>query len=115
MSHFLLSVFHDPGVQQSGTAYQSEEAMHEAFARVEAFNKQLIDDGQFVYACGLTPPESAQVVHPDASVTAGPAIVGDKQLGGFWVVDAPTLEAAAALAEKGAAACGQPVELRPLQ
>ncbi|WP_155861933.1 YciI family protein [Corynebacterium callunae] len=94
---------------------QSEEAMQASFAQVEAFNKKLIDDGHFVYACGLTPPESAQVVNPDATITAGPAVSGDKMLGGFWVIEASSPEVAVALAEQGAAACGQPVELRPMQ
>lgn len=48
----MISVFHDPGVQASNTAYSSEADMQEAFARVDRFNASLQANGQFVYACG---------------------------------------------------------------
>ncbi|MHA2787750.1 YciI family protein [Corynebacterium sp. S7] len=115
MSHYLLSIYHDPGVHAAGTAYQSEEEMQNAFSKVEKFNEQIIADGQFVYACGLTPPESARRVGTDGSVLPGPASPGDRQLGGFWVIDVADDETALAVAERGAAACGQQVEVRSMQ
>lgn len=48
----MISVFHDPGVQASNTAYSSEADMQEAFARVDRFNASLQANGQFVYAWG---------------------------------------------------------------
>lgn len=115
MSHFLLSIYHDPGVQASNAAYHSEEEMQAAFARVNVFNERLKADDHWVYACGLTSPESAQQVAVDGRVTLGPAVASDKQLGGFWVVDVPDNETALAVAQRGAEACGQPVEVRPMQ
>lgn len=115
MTHYLLAIYHDPGVQASNAAYHSEEEMQAAFERVNQFNERLKADGHWVYACGLTAPESAQVVGTDGAVTAGPAVAGDKQLGGFWVVDVADNETALAVAQRGAEACGQPVEVRPMQ
>ncbi|WIM67846.1 YciI family protein [Corynebacterium breve] len=115
MTHYLLAIYHDPGVQASQSAYSSEEDMQAAFARVNAFNDELKAEGNWVYACGLTAPEDAQQVTPTGELVAGPAVAGSKQLGGFWVIDAADMEAAVVVAKRGAKACGQPVEVRPMQ
>ncbi len=36
-------------------------------------------------------------------------------LGGFWIVEAPDLDAALAIAKQASVACGGPVEVRPFQ
>jgi hypothetical protein len=36
-------------------------------------------------------------------------------MGGFWVVEAPDLDAALEIARRGSAACLGPVEVRPFQ
>ncbi len=41
----------------------------------------------------------------EVTTTDGPFAGTKEQLGGFWVIDAPDLDAALALAAKGAAAC----------
>lgn len=114
MAQFLLTVFHDPGVHAAGAAYASEEDMQQAFARVAEFNSQLQASGQFVYACGLTPPESAFRISPEGTRTEGPAGSGSF-VGGFWVIEASSTSEAEHIASRGAAACGQPLEVRQLQ
>ena len=47
--------------------------------------------------------------------TDGPFAETKEQLGGFWVIRAPDLDAALAWAAKGSEACGAPVEVRPFQ
>jgi hypothetical protein len=47
--------------------------------------------------------------------TDGPFAETKEQLGGFWVIKAPDLDAALAWAAKGSEACGAPVEIRPFQ
>jgi hypothetical protein len=47
--------------------------------------------------------------------TDGPFAETKEQLGGFWVVEVPDLDAALALAAKGSKACGGAVEVRPFQ
>jgi hypothetical protein len=51
----------------------------------------------------------------DVLVTDGPYAETKEQLGGFWVVEAPDLDAALEIAKKGSAACMGAVEVRPFQ
>ncbi|GHD86724.1 MULTISPECIES: hypothetical protein [Kocuria] len=69
MARFMISVFHDPGIQSSGKACQSEDDMQRAFEAVATFNQDLQDAGQLVLAGGLTPPEATHTV--DATGAAG--------------------------------------------
>ena len=48
-------------------------------------------------------------------MTDGPYAESKEQMGGFWVIEAPDLDAALEWAKKGAAACEGPVEVRPAQ
>ena len=48
-------------------------------------------------------------------MTDGPFAETKEQLGGFWIIEAPDLDAALAWAAKGSAACMGPVEVRPFQ
>jgi hypothetical protein len=47
--------------------------------------------------------------------TDGPFAEAKEQMGGFWVISAPDLDAALKWAAEGSAACGGPVEVRPFQ
>jgi hypothetical protein len=48
-------------------------------------------------------------------ITDGPFAESKEQLGGFWILELPDLDAALAWAEKCSAACMGPVEVRPFQ
>ena len=48
-------------------------------------------------------------------MTDGPFAETKEHLGGFWVIEAPDLDAALAWAAKASAACMGPVEVRPFQ
>ena len=48
-------------------------------------------------------------------LTDGPFAESKEWLGGFWIIEAPDLDAALAWARKGSAACQGPVEVRPFQ
>ncbi|GAA2116313.1 YciI family protein [Kocuria atrinae] len=118
MAQYMISVFHEPGVQDAGTAYQDDAALQAAFAAVAEFNSGLQAAGQFVYACGLMPPESSYAVDATAAtpfVYAGPFSVSAASIGGFWIVEALDESVALDLATRASAACGQKVEVRPLQ
>jgi len=63
-------------------------------------------------------PDTATVVDATGAETVttdGPFSEAKEQIGGFWVVEAPDLDAALALAAEGSAACRGPVEVRPFQ
>ena len=71
-----------------------------------------------MFAGGLEPPSVATVVdapRAETLVTDGPYAETKEQLGGFWVVEAPDLDAALEIAKRGSAACMGPVEVRPFQ
>ena len=65
------------------------------------------------------PASSATVLRPTDGdgllVTDGPFTEAKEHIGGFWVIAAPDLDAALDWAKKAAAACGEPVEVRPFQ
>ena len=46
-------------------------------------------------------------------MTDGPYAETKEQMGGFWVVEAPDLDAALGWAAKASTACGRPIEVRP--
>ena len=71
-----------------------------------------------MFGGGLEPPSDATVVDATGSevlVTDGPYAESKEQLGGFWVVEAPDLDAALDIARRGSAACVGAVEVRPFQ
>ena len=47
--------------------------------------------------------------------TDGPYVEGKEHIGGFWIVEAPDLDAALGWARKAARATTLPIEVRPFQ
>ena len=77
-------------------------------AQVDAFNDELQAAGAWVFAGGLHPPTPATVVRSasgEVSMTDGPYAESKEQMGGFWVIEAPDLDAALEWARKGRGAC----------
>jgi hypothetical protein len=113
MTHYLLAVHHSPDAPPP-----PPEQMQTAFRQVDAFNAELKAAGAWVFAGGLHPPDIATVVRMtdgETITTDGPFAETKEQLGGFWIITAPDLDAALAWAAKGSAACMGPVEVRPFQ
>ena len=116
MAQYLLSVWHDEDF--SLDVDMTSDDMQRTFAQVDAFNQELQAAGAWVFGGGLHPAASATVVRPSgssATVTDGPFAESKEVMGGFWIVEAPDLDAALAWARKGAVACEGPVEVRPFQ
>jgi len=113
MKQYLLAVH-----SSADAALPTPEAMQRAFADVAAFNAELQASGAWVFAGGLHPAETATVVRAqngNVLVTDGPFTETKEQIGGFWVIKVPDLDAALAMATKASVACAQPVEVRPFQ
>jgi hypothetical protein len=113
MTQYMLSVHHSPD-----TPPPPPEQMQQAFRQVDAFNNQLQANGQWVFGGGLEAPDIATVVDAtegETVMTDGPFAETKEYLGGFWVIEAPDLDAALALASQASAACMGPVEVRPFQ
>jgi hypothetical protein len=74
--------------------------------------------GAWVFGGGLHTPDTATVVRSENGevlTTDGPFPESKEQLGGFWIIKTPDLDAALAWAAKAAKACQGPVEVRPFQ
>jgi len=108
----MLSVY----MQEGFDATEDEMAVIQK--DVEAVNQKLKDAGHWVFAGGLHPQETATVVREkDGQVvtTDGPFAETREFLGGFWVIQAPDLDAALGLAAEASTACKGAVEVRPFQ
>ena len=113
MTQYLLSVH-----MVEGAPDRSQAEMQRSYEAVNAFNQELMAAGEWVFAGGLLPPDSATVVRAEGGkviTTDGPFAETKEQLGGFWVIQAADLDAALAIAARGSAACAGPVEVRPFQ
>ena len=113
MTQYLLSVWMVEGWQPP-----SDDEIQKMYKDVDVFNDKLKAQGSWVFAGGLHPATTATVVRvQDGEVltTDGPFAESKEQLGGFWIVTAPDLDAALALAAEGTVACQAPVEVRPFQ
>ena len=114
MPQYLISVWHDDTYE---TDFSTPEAQRLG-AQVGAFNDDLQKAGAWVFAAGLHPASSATVVRSSAgevSMTDGPYAETKEQMGGFWVIEVPDLDAALDWAGRAAAASEGPVEVRPAQ
>jgi hypothetical protein len=113
MPQYLMSVWHDDEFVVDFTTPEAQRIG----PQVDAFNQELDRAGAWVFGAGLQPASSATVIRPGDSVsmTDGPYAETKEQMGGFWVIEAPDLNAALDWAKKAAAACEGPVELRPMQ
>jgi hypothetical protein len=113
MKQYLLSVHN-----VEGDPVPAAEDMQQMYAAVEAFNREVMDAGQWVFAGGLLPADTATVVRAQGGkvvTTDGPFAETKEQLGGFWVIKAADLDEALAIAARGSQACRGPVEVRPFQ
>jgi len=104
---YLVSVIYDT----------ADLATPEEMTAIDAFNDRLIAEGHWVFAGGLGAPSSATVIDnrgEEAMVTDRPFLESKEYLAGFWIMDAPDLDAALKLAAEGSKACNRKVEVRPL-
>jgi len=108
---YLLAVQNDESVP-----LPTGEILQASFDRVGRVNTEMESAGIWVFAGGLLPSDSSTVVRVQngtTTMTDGPFAETKEQLGGFWVIRVPDLDAALAWAEKCAEACDGPIEVRP--
>jgi len=104
--HYLVSVIDDT----TGAATPAE------MAAIDAFNERLQANGHWVYANGLAAPDTATVIDgrgEEPVFTDGPFLESKEYLAGFWIIEAPDLDAALELAADGSKHCNRKVEVRP--
>jgi hypothetical protein len=110
MTQYLLSIYQPVGEQPP------PEMLDEVMADLDALNRDMRDAGVWVFTGGLHQPSTSTVVRArdgDLLVTDGPYLEGKEFVGGFWILDAPDLDAALGWARRAAAATTLPIEVRP--
>ena len=113
MTQYMISVWHTPD-----EVFPEGDEMQAVFQAVDAFNQEITAAGQWVFGGGLEAPDTATCVDNrtgDAIVTDGPFAESKEQIGGFWIVELPDLDAALEMAKRASAACRGKVEVRPFQ
>ena len=103
---YLVSVIHD----------SPDLATSDEMVAIDVFNDQLVAAGHWVFAGGLAAPSSATVVDNrggEALFTDGPFLESKEYVAGFWIFEAPDLEAALELGAEGSKHCNRRVEVRP--
>jgi hypothetical protein len=103
---YLVSVIHD----------STELATSTEMAAIDEFNDRLVAQGHWVFAGGLGSSDTATVIdnRGEAAVfTDGPYLESKEYLAGFWIMEAPDLDAVLALAAEGSKACNRKLEVRP--
>lgn len=113
MTQYLLSVH-----MVEGEPEPDPEDMQQAYKDVDALNLEMQAQGAWVFGGGLAPADTATVVKVadgETITTDGPFAESKEHLGGFWILEAPDLDAALAWAAKATVACLAPVEVRPFQ
>jgi hypothetical protein len=106
MAQYLMSVLDET----AGLATAEE------MTAIDAFNEQLKADGHWVFAGGLGSPSTATVVDGrdgEPVFTDGPYLESKEYVAGFWIIEAPHLDAALRLAALGSKNCNRRIELRP--
>ena len=89
--------------------------IHEACG---AWHEELVKTGQSVNCMALQPVSTATTFYErngKSMITDGPFPETKEFLGGYWVIEAPDLDAALDWAKRASKACQGPVEVRPFQ
>lgn len=109
---YMLMIYEDEtvyGPDKSGPALQEMVQRHMAFARDLGATR--------IGGAGLKGTASATTVrngNGTRTIHDGPFAEAKEQLGGFYLIDAPDLDAAIAIARRVPLAPGGAVEIRPL-
>jgi hypothetical protein len=113
MQQYMLLI-HDPeGVWESFSDEERDAAYEEYFA----FSRELQDQGRYVSAHELQPTATAATVRVrdgEMVVTDGPYAETKEALGGYYLIEADSLDEAATWAAKIPSARHGAVEVRPV-
>ena len=110
MGQYLVAIHHPDNYDASS----EDEAMHRD---IDVLNEEMIAAGARIFAGGLRQASLAKSLRAQAGgkvlVTDGPYTEAKEHIGGFWVLEAASLDEALAWGRKAAIACRAPVEVRP--
>ena len=110
MSEYLILIYED----EKSYATAGEAILGEVMAAHDRFTDQVTDlGGKIVHGSALQPTSTATSVRSDV-VTDGPFAETKEALGGFYLIEAPDLDAAIAIAKDVPMPFGG-VEVRPVR
>jgi hypothetical protein len=110
---YMLLLYSDPAGWAAMTPDQQEAAM----GKYVAYTKMLVDAGVMRGGEQLARPDAATTVSVQNGarrIQDGPFIESKESLGGFYLIEAPDLDAAIGWAEKCPSAHHGHVEVRPI-
>jgi hypothetical protein len=113
MPRYLLSV-HMPA--DAAPSSMSEDEMRRGYEKIAALESEMTAADALVFSGRLTEPGRARVVRAQngtPTTTDGPFVEAKESIGGFYILDAPDLDAATEWAARTSAAVGMPIEVRP--
>lgn len=112
MTHYLLTIYQPDG------GPPPPEVMAPVIRDLHALNEEMKAAGAWVFSRGLHEASTATVVRVregEPIMTDGPYVESKEHVGGFWIINAPDLDAALAWATRAARATTLPIEVRPFQ
>ncbi|MFL6111089.1 MAG: YciI family protein [Catenulispora sp.] len=115
MPKYLLSVH---SVEGETREPMTEEEMRRFMERVGALEQEMKSAGAWLFGGALHEADTATVVRVsdgEVSTTDGPFAETKEHLGGFYIIETDSLDAALVWASKTAAAVSKPIEVRPFQ
>jgi hypothetical protein len=111
MTQYMMSVH-----TVEGEPMPEGAQMQRLYDQVDVYNKKLMDAGAWVFGGGLEDIAATTTVDGRGSqpiITDGPFAEAKEWIGGFWIIEAPDLDAALKWAVEASAACEGKVEVRP--
>ncbi len=110
MPQFLVAIHHPAG-------FKSDSVDAATRADIDALNAEMKAKDIIRFVGGLQSETLAKSMwkHPDGRVrvTDGPYLETKEFIGGFWVLECPSIDEAVEWGQKAATACRTPVEVRP--
>jgi hypothetical protein len=117
VNKYLLSVYEADGKVEG--APMTPEDMQSFMQRVSALEDEMEATGTFVFGGALHGPDAATVVHSGAGldkvVTDGPFVEAKEHIGGFYIINAESLDDALKWADKVVEATSHSIEVRPFR
>jgi hypothetical protein len=114
MARYMLSVHSREGeVHEPMTG----EEMQRSHAQLAVIEREMAAEGAWVFSARLHEADTATVVRvsgDEVLTTDGPFTESKDHLGGFYLIEAPDLDAALGWAARVTAAIKVPIEVRPL-
>ena len=115
MPQYMLSVH--TATDEPRTS-MTEEQEREGYAKIAGLEAEMEAAHAFVFSARLSQPAEAKVVRRRGpgrpTATDGPFAETKEHLGGFYLIEAPDIDAAVAWGSRVSEAINQPIEVRPL-